>query len=78
MCLVLSTSQLHLGNGRGTHLGAAILGLPSGLRSIFDSLVSHSTYLHKTSSVLSDGDAPGGDVSGCQTEHIEVSRGFRF
>lgn len=77
VCLVLSTCQF-LRGVKPTHLRAGVLGLPSSLGSIFNSLVGHSTHLHRYGPALGDGDARGDDVSSCETEHVDVSREFGF
>lgn len=76
VCLFLSTLSLSWDIGPETHLGAAVFGLASRLRSSFDSLVGHSAHLYGAGSALGDGDAPGDGVSGCQTKHVEDRVGW--
>lgn len=73
MFLSLRKIQLILDRVPGNYLRAAVLSLPGGLRSILNMLVGHSTNLHRASSTLGGGDAPGDDVSGCLAEHFILS-----
>lgn len=73
MFLGLRKRQLLFGSVLRAYLRAGVFSLPSGLRSILNMLVGHSTHLNRASSTLSGSDAPGDDVSGCYAEHFVVS-----